>query len=145
MEARRALVREQDAALEASARADREREQRLQQEAAAREDLERAQERDRERLEALRRDAALGLPPKPTSGSYLTIRFLMPDGRRLQRNFRPTDDIQVVHDFLFVEGVNRANLFICHQSLPRRAADVSTALSGRSSLVMVRLADGKVL
>ncbi|XP_034239867.1 translation initiation factor IF-2-like [Thrips palmi] len=147
LQARRALIREQDAAYEASARADRQREERQQEEAAAQVALEAAREGHRQEVEVLRREVASRLRPEPPrdTSMALTLRFFLPDGRRLQRRFMPSDDLRAVHDFLFVEGVNHAQLLLANQQLPVSTGsdpvDVATALSGVSATIMVRLVE----
>ncbi|XP_034255352.1 uncharacterized protein LOC117653656 [Thrips palmi] len=150
LEERRAIIRQQDAAYEASLRADRAAT--VQREAEERERLAREQEereeaeqrlRDLPILAAEREAARERLPPEPLT-NYILIRFRLPVGHQARtRRFARNGGIEALHEFLFVEGFNHVHLFLPRSTacLPARGTSVEEAVGTFSITLNVEIVD----
>lgn len=149
VEATRQLRRQQDEEYAASLRADRARH--LDEVYEAEEAAARAAERERDLpvLERLRAEAAAALPPEPEGpnrGAAVCIRFLLPDGRRVQRWFPRDASVGLLHAFIFTEGFGNVQIFSTFPRAPianSGGVTVGEALGAPSASLMVTPIDGK--
>ncbi|EGD76672.1 hypothetical protein PTSG_12671 [Salpingoeca rosetta] len=122
------LREEQDQAYQESLRKDRERQRlkeeeerraREEEEAAQRAQLEEQQRKQEE--EEKRKETKTQLPPEPQEDEErILVAIKLPDGSRVKRHFRPSEQVKVMYDFVFSHHDQVTGAFTLYTMRPRR-------------------------